>query len=427
MQLAPKPSTDNLDLYIQLIESQNQRQKNRLMKLGLLIGLALLLTCAAVFFIVSNPFGGKSNEQLTYLMFQSDYLPHQDIMNFLSIEGHGVIIKDRESNREDTLSSIDGYDSWLIRNDRKAEFTSSNFRPAETTDEEADEPAINKIPMGLILRGQLEAERNITFVISGYNPDFKYYIDLGNGIKGSVRDKSTFKYRESGNFLVKLTASDEDGNTRTIRRRINIRLPRPADEVVAQNETTPPSNETLVITDLGENEGDEPTDIAVDPTEGEDVAADTPVENVEEIVEEAPTPAAVARTDSEDNVEEVQTKEESTPAASQQLDLSNQIFMGTEVPPTYQGGNRELRKFLSRNLRYPQAAMDKEIEGKVVVQFVVRSDGSLDSPKIIKGLGYGCDKEVLRIISRMPNWNPGTLGGKAVNSMYSFPVSFQIR
>ena len=66
--------------------------------------------------------------------------------------------------------------------------------------------------------------------------------------------------------------------------------------------------------------------------------------------------------------------------------------------PKYIGGSEAFRKFIAENLRYPEAALEAKIEGSVVVGYDISDEGSVINPHILKGLGYGCDEEAMRVI-----------------------------
>ncbi|MGL5892788.1 MAG: energy transducer TonB, partial [Bacteroidia bacterium] len=85
------------------------------------------------------------------------------------------------------------------------------------------------------------------------------------------------------------------------------------------------------------------------------------------------------------------------------------------LEPTYKEGRAALEKFLAGNAQYPDAARKNKITGYVVVGFMVKKDGTLSDFKVMKGLGYGCDEEALRVAKLMPPWNPGKKGGQAVD------------
>ncbi|MCK9422377.1 MAG: energy transducer TonB [Bacteroidales bacterium] len=67
--------------------------------------------------------------------------------------------------------------------------------------------------------------------------------------------------------------------------------------------------------------------------------------------------------------------------------------------PKYTGGNKAFREFIAENLRYPESALQAKVEGFVIVEYDVHDNGDVDNPRILKGLGYGCDEEALRVVS----------------------------
>ena len=103
-----------------------------------------------------------------------------------------------------------------------------------------------------------------------------------------------------------------------------------------------------------------------------------------------------------------------------------QIFMVVEVMPEFPGGPEKMLDFIARKIVYPDSAKEAGIEGRVIVQFVVDTTGDLIEAKVVRGIGYGCDEEVLRVISIMPEWSPGMQRGKKVRVRYNLPVKFQL-
>ena len=101
-----------------------------------------------------------------------------------------------------------------------------------------------------------------------------------------------------------------------------------------------------------------------------------------------------------------------------------QIETPIEVMPEFPGGESAMSKFIGDNLLYPETARNNNVEGRVVAQFIVRNTGLIDSIKILRGIGGGCDEEVIRIIKSMPAWKPATQKGKAVSVKFILPVNF---
>lgn len=108
-----------------------------------------------------------------------------------------------------------------------------------------------------------------------------------------------------------------------------------------------------------------------------------------------------------------------------QTDTSQKIYSVVETSPEFIGGNEAMYKFLMDNISYPQQAREKGIQGKVYVQFIIEKDGSVSHPEIVRGIGYGCDEEVLRVINLMPSWKAGEQLGKKVRVKFTLPVNFQ--
>ena len=95
-----------------------------------------------------------------------------------------------------------------------------------------------------------------------------------------------------------------------------------------------------------------------------------------------------------------------------------------EQQAEFPGGPRAFGAFLQRNLKYPSAAQRANVGGKVYVQFVVNTDGSIQDVQILKSVGFGCDEEAMRVIKSVPKWNPGKQSGRAVRSRFTQPITF---
>lgn len=106
--------------------------------------------------------------------------------------------------------------------------------------------------------------------------------------------------------------------------------------------------------------------------------------------------------------------------------VEEQIFTAVEQNPEFPGGAAEMYKYLSKNIRYPGAASRANIQGRVFLQFVVNTDGSITDVEVVKGVGFGCDEEAVRVVKSMPKWKPGRQSGRAVRVKYTLPVNFQL-
>lgn len=113
-------------------------------------------------------------------------------------------------------------------------------------------------------------------------------------------------------------------------------------------------------------------------------------------------------------------------SAPQTVVSDDQTFSVVEQMPEYPGGMRAGLEFMVRNLRYPTKAREAGKQGRVIVQFVVRKDGSLSDFKVLRPVDPWLDAEAIRVISTMPKWKPGMQEGKPVSVKFTLPVAFML-
>ncbi|MGN1217811.1 MAG: TonB family protein [Phocaeicola sp.] len=106
---------------------------------------------------------------------------------------------------------------------------------------------------------------------------------------------------------------------------------------------------------------------------------------------------------------------------------TEEAFMVVEQMPEFPGGIQELMSFLSKNIKYPASAMKNNIQGRVIVQFVVEKDGTPTEFNVIRSVDPTLDAEALRVMKEMPKWKPGMQKGQAVRVKYTVPVSFKLQ
>ncbi|WP_170170388.1 energy transducer TonB [Hymenobacter perfusus] len=97
-----------------------------------------------------------------------------------------------------------------------------------------------------------------------------------------------------------------------------------------------------------------------------------------------------------------------------------------ERPARFVGGEKALRQWLARNLRYPAMDLRNQVEGNMWARFVLDKRGQVQNPEILKGLTNSTDTEVLRLLKIMPVWEPAVVAGRAVAVPYELPVEFHI-
>jgi len=102
------------------------------------------------------------------------------------------------------------------------------------------------------------------------------------------------------------------------------------------------------------------------------------------------------------------------------------VFMFVEKPPQFPGGEKARFQFISDNIKYPQIAREKGIQGTVYISFIIEPDGTITNIKVRKGIGGGCDEECVRIVKMMPPWEPGTQRGKPVRVSFNMPIKFTL-
>lgn len=106
---------------------------------------------------------------------------------------------------------------------------------------------------------------------------------------------------------------------------------------------------------------------------------------------------------------------------------NDSIYQIVDEMPQYPGGEKAMMEYVANNVKYPQEAKDKEIQGRVFVSFVVEKDGSVSTVKVVRGIGGGCDEEAVRVIKSMPKWQPGKMKGEPVRVSYMMPINFKLK
>lgn len=102
------------------------------------------------------------------------------------------------------------------------------------------------------------------------------------------------------------------------------------------------------------------------------------------------------------------------------------IYTAAEVAPAFPGGQRGLDNYITKNVNYPQQAIDDDVSGTVHVSFVVDEQGHVTKARVLDAanIGDGLDQEALRVVRNMPSWMPGKVRGKKVKTRMELPISF---
>lgn len=102
------------------------------------------------------------------------------------------------------------------------------------------------------------------------------------------------------------------------------------------------------------------------------------------------------------------------------------VFNALEVQPVFPGGMEKFYAYLSKSIRYPAAAQEINLQGKVFLSFIIEKSGALTDIKVERKLGYGTDEEAVRVLKASPKWMPGIQNGRAVRVKYNIPISFSL-
>ncbi len=99
------------------------------------------------------------------------------------------------------------------------------------------------------------------------------------------------------------------------------------------------------------------------------------------------------------------------------------IFTYVEQMPSFPG---DMYAYIGQNIRYPELARKNNIEGRVILNFVVNEEGLISDVKVIRGIGGGCEEEAVRVVEGMPKWRPGKQNKKPVSVYFTLPIAFKL-
>lgn len=102
------------------------------------------------------------------------------------------------------------------------------------------------------------------------------------------------------------------------------------------------------------------------------------------------------------------------------------VFTSVEQMPQFHGGDAALMKYIASHINYPPMAAQNNVEGKVILQFVVKKDGSIGDVKVVRSVDKDLDKEAVRVIKSLPKFIPGRQNGEPVSVWYTVPVAFKL-
>ena len=129
-----------------------------------------------------------------------------------------------------------------------------------------------------------------------------------------------------------------------------------------------------------------------------------------------------------DNLEVVRThKDEIIVEEKKPEPVKEEVFTAVEQMPQFPGGEAELLKYVATHIKYPTMAAENNIQGRVVVKFVVKKDGNVGDVVVLRGKDPDLDKEAQRVVKTLPKFIPGKMNGQAVSVWYTLPINFKLQ
>ena len=198
------------------------------------------------------------------------------------------------------------------------------------------------------------------------------------------------------------------------------------EEEIEEEETfeLPPEPEEIIAPEEVANE-QQVTAILV--TEDENYEEDKQVKNQDEVMDNA---AMLGTVDVTEGVEDLnKTRIIDQVIAEEKPVVDEQVYniAMVEQQPEFPGGAQAMYKWLGDHINYPPVAAEEGVQGKVIVEFVVSKTGAIENARVLRGRHPALDKEALRVVKAMPNWNPGRNNGNAVKVTYTLPVTFKLQ
>lgn len=121
-------------------------------------------------------------------------------------------------------------------------------------------------------------------------------------------------------------------------------------------------------------------------------------------------------------------QEDSTPGAvGVKGENTDQAFTVVETMPKFPEGQAGLMRYLARSIKYPVIAQKNKEQGRVIIQMIIGTDGSLSNVKVLRSVSPSLDAEAIRVVGNMPKWEPGMQKGQAVPVKYTLPITFRLQ
>lgn len=449
------------ELYIEQVKSDEKKKKRKYLLLLLLL---LFLGSAGVWGLFSLI---RSPEGLEYRTFNKTELDLEMVKGILADKGVRIRVLDYERGRLDTINSVEEYKA--IYGDSSGNKYTDTENPDDNAGDGEGNPEDNGADEGIgdgfdgsngpsrnpfadnkgngdestrkgtfaensgplrnykiDIIGKRVAGEILSFIITDYNPSIRYNLDFGNGVLQDAKEITLYMYPSSGRFTLNLTATDPQFNRSNTKEYLEIKekVPSQVAEDKQENNNKPITSDWVIV----------------DNTKPDDNTGDNGNNGLDQIPDGSETPDNTGdnlnnnNSASSGSSDEVEQPRSTTPTEQVDTKTTNDFDASKiKVPlttaqkaPSFPGGTKSMYSFLNQHIAYPQQARDYEVEGKVYVQFEVDRGGIIKTPKVVKGLGYGCDEEALRIVKLMPRWEPARHMNQVVPFLYTLPVTFRL-
>ncbi|MBP2691852.1 MAG: energy transducer TonB [Muribaculaceae bacterium] len=198
------------------------------------------------------------------------------------------------------------------------------------------------------------------------------------------------------------------------------------EEEIEDEETfeLPPEPEEIIVPEEVANE-QQVTAILV--TEDENYEEDKQVKNQDEVLDNA---SMIGQVNVTEGVEDLnKTRIIDQVVAEEKPEVEDKVYnmAMVEQQPEFPGGPAAMYKWLNDHMNYPAVAAEEGVQGKVIVEFVVSKTGAVENVRVLRGRHPALDKEAVRVVKAMPNWNPGRNNSQPVKVTYTLPVQFKLQ
>ena len=120
----------------------------------------------------------------------------------------------------------------------------------------------------------------------------------------------------------------------------------------------------------------------------------------------------------------IQAQEENKSVAAEKTE---KVYQAVEKMPEFPGGTKRLMSWLQQNIQYPKESLKQGKQGRVIITFVINKDGKAVEPSIVRSVDPYIDKEAIRLVHRMPKWEPGEEKGEPVRVKFTLPIQFRLQ